>query len=386
MNASTEISHALQKLVTYIEKENYHGYDPYDGLKSPLFKLPVLRSNKKIRFLSQQFIKRFPVNIRPVLGIKKGLNPVTLGLCVQGYTCLLKIFPERKAEWLGKIDRLIDALEQCIAEGYHGACWGYDFDWEARYASIPAFQPTVVATGIISNALFQCYKETGNHKAFQLCESAAAFVLTDLNRTYDDTQEGFCFSYSPFDRQAVFNASMKAARLLAQVYSVTKNESLKNTAREAVVFVMKHQREDGAWIYSTSKAGKWIDNYHTGYVLNCLKDYQTYTGDASFAKNLENGFQFYQSNFFLPDGHPKFYDNNPFPVDCTAAAQSVLTLTLFGRIEMAERTACFTIQNMQRRDGAFYFRKYKMHTERCSFMRWSNAWMMAGISAILCFR
>lgn len=383
MNPSTELIASLEKLVNYIEQEKYRGYDPYDGLMSPLFRLPVLRSNKKIRFLSQQFIKRFPCNLRPFLGIKKSVNPVTLGLCLQGYTRMLKIYPKRQTEIKNKIERLIEQLERLIPDGFHGACWGYDFDWEARYASIPAGQPTVVATGIITHALFQCYQETGNQKALVLCQSAVNFVLNDLNRTYNPERTAFCFSYSPFDKQVVFNASMKAVRLLAEVYSVIQNESLKSTARQAVTFVMNHQREDGAWIYSTSKAGNWVDNYHTGYVLDCLKYYQTYTGDYSFSKNLERGFRFYLQHFFLPDGLPKFYDCQPFPVDCTAAAQSLLTLSLFGEKEMANRTAMFMIKNMQRKDGAFYFRKYKRHTEKTSFMRWSNAWMLAGLAATM---
>lgn len=386
MNANPELRISLEKLVSYIEKENYRGYDPYDGLMSPLFKLPVLRSNKKIRFLAQQFIKRFPFNLRPVLSIKKGLNPVTLGLCLQGYTSMLKVYTERQKEIHKKTKMLIELLDQLIPEGFHGACWGYDFDWEARYASIPSYKPTIVATGIVTNALFQYYQATKNQKAFELCQSAAQFVLKDLNRTYGSDNTDFCFSYSPFDRQAVFNASMKAVRLLAQVYSVTKNELLKDTARQAAAFVMKHQRDNGSWIYSTSKAGKWIDNYHTGYVLVCLKDYQNYCNDYSFEKNLEQGFEFYQRNFFLPNGHPKFYDGNPYPVDCTAAAQSLLTLTQFGEKVMAERTARFMIQNMQSNNGAFYFRKYKTHTNKTSFMRWSNAWMMTGMAALAQFR
>lgn len=383
MNPALGLSIALRKLVRYIEEENYCGYDPYDGLMSPLFKLPFLRSNKKTRFLSQQFLKRFPINLRPILGIKKGLNPVTIGLCVQGYTGMMKIFPDEQKEIQSKIEQLIDKLDQLIPNGFHGACWGYDFHWEARYAKIPAYQPTIVATGIITNALFQYFRETGNQRAFNLCLSAVNFVLNDLNRTYKSDSDEFCFSYSPFDKQTVFNASMKAVRLLAQVYSITKNESLKNTANKATAFVMNHQRPDGAWIYSTQQAGKWIDNYHTGYVLDCLKDYQSFTGDHSFAQNLDRGFQFYLNHFFLPNGHPKFYNNNPFPVDCTAAAQSLLTLSKFGEVERAYQTAMFMIENMQHKDGSFYFRKYKWHNEKTSFMRWSNAWMLAGIATML---
>ena len=34
-------------------------------------------------------------------------------------------------------------------------------------------------------------------------------------------------------------------------------------------------------------------------------------------------------------------------------------------------------------NGGFYFRKYKNHTEKISFMRWSNAWMFAGMATLL---
>ena len=88
MPAPEFIEESLRKLINYIESQNYRGYDPYDALKSPLFKLPVLRSNKLIRFGSQQLVKRSPVNLRPLLGIPKGYNPVTLGLCIQGYSYL----------------------------------------------------------------------------------------------------------------------------------------------------------------------------------------------------------------------------------------------------------------------------------------------------------
>jgi hypothetical protein len=172
--------HRLRK---YIESHHYRGYDPYDALKSPLFKLPLLNKNKLMRFGAQQLVKRSPFNLRSILFVPKGLNPVTLGLCIQAYAQLININPQEKNILNQNISRLIDELEKLIPKGFHGACWGYDFDWEARYANIPAYQPTVVATGIITNALFIAWQQTGNQKAFQLCKSAADFVMKDLNRT-----------------------------------------------------------------------------------------------------------------------------------------------------------------------------------------------------------
>lgn len=376
------IAEALQNLAAYIEKENYCGYDPYDALKSPLFKLPFFRSSGIVRFAFQQLVKRFPFNLRPVLFVPKGYNPVTLGLCIHAYSNLVKTYPERKNEYEKKINYLIDELIGLIPAGYHGACWGYDFDWEARYAKIPAYQPTVVATGIITNALFRVFNNSGNKKAMDLCISASKFVLNDLNRTTDGNGD-FCFSYSPFDRQVVFNANMKGARLLAQIYSITKEENLKNEAKKAVAFVVKNQRNDGSWVYSANTAGGWVDNYHTGYVLDCLHEYITLCEDHSYDLNLEKGYKYYRENFFYQNNIPKFYDKEMFPADCTSASQSILTLTRFSDYKLAENIAVWMIQNMQHDSGYFYFRKYKNHTIKTSFMRWSNAWMMLAMSELL---
>jgi len=66
----------------YIVAENFRGYDPYDFLTSPIFKLGFLQ-NKPARFYSQQIFRRIPFNLRPLFGIKKGLNPVTIGLSIE---------------------------------------------------------------------------------------------------------------------------------------------------------------------------------------------------------------------------------------------------------------------------------------------------------------
>lgn len=79
---------------------------------------------------------------------------------------------------------------------------------------------------------------------------------------------------------------------------------------------------------------------------------------------------------------PRFYADRSYPADCTAAAQSILTLTRFGDNEEAVKVAVWMIKNMQSGNGSFYFRKYKHYTIRTSFMRWSDAWMFAALAGL----
>jgi hypothetical protein len=375
------LSKRLFLLQDYIEREAYRGYDPYDALTSPLFRLPLLNHNKLLRWGFQQVVKRLPINLRPLLGITKGYNPVTLGLCLQAYTYLAERQPEKKNGM--KFDLLLSELTRLQSKGYSGACWGYDFDWEARYARIPAYTPTVVATGFITNSLFEYYHFTRDPRAFELCESATRFVMHDLNKTVEG--ETFCYSYSPLDRQVVLNATMKGARLLAQVYSVNGDKRLIEEARKTVEFVVKKQQPSGAWAYATKKgdARTWADNFHTGYVLDCLDDYQKYSGDHSFNEALQKGMAYYEANFFENSEIPKYYDKSLYPIDATAIAQSILTLTRFGKMEMAERVVNWTLNNMQDESGYIYYQRTKQGVNKIPYMRWSCAWVFVALSKFL---
>lgn len=372
----------LLKLKSYVENNDYRGYDPYDGLMSPFFKLPLLKSNKLIRFGTQQLVKRLPFNIRPLLFVQKGYNPVTLGLCIQAYAYLAKAEPENYDTHVAKIMHLANELKQLKSEGYSGLCWGYDFDWEARYAKMPAYMPTVVATGIISNAIYVAYEVTGEQKLSKMVESCAEFVLNDLNQT--ELDGNICFSYSPDDEQQVFNASMKGVRILAQAYAINQKKELLQLAESGVKFVVNQQDKDGGWAYSLSKVGGWTDNYHTGYVLDCLDEFQRLSGIKTYAKSLELGYKFYLNHFITSEGVPKFYHNKVFPVDCTAASQTLLTTIRFSDTDKAKNVAFWMVENMQKKNGSFVFRKYKYYTEKTSFMRWSDAWMFAGLAYLNC--
>lgn len=368
-------------LRSYILKNKYRGYDRYDGLESPILKLPLFK-HRKIRFIAQQLVKRSPLNIRPLLGIPKGLNPVTLALCLQGNSYLMKAVPGLKDALEEENDFLLTEINRLSSKGYSGMCWGYDFDWESRYATIPAFTPTVVATGIVTNALFEHSMLCADDRSSKMVLDAVPFILNDLNRIAD--KDTFCFSYSPRDRQIVFNATMKGARLLAQGFYLSGKKEWLETAGQTVLFVMNNQRADGAWVYAHKDARAWVDNYHTGYILDSLREYIRCSGDKTFQPALEKGLDFYVSNFFEDNTLPKLYDKKTYPIDSTSAAQSIITLVNFAYTEIAANVALWVVNNFQGGDGHIYFRKYKNHfISKVSFMRWSNAWMYVALSKLL---
>src|ERR1700759_904760 len=74
---------AIKKLLRWCRGESWMGYDPYDGLNSPLARFWPVR-NRLARTALTQVVKRSPLNLRPVLGIRKAANPKGLALAARG--------------------------------------------------------------------------------------------------------------------------------------------------------------------------------------------------------------------------------------------------------------------------------------------------------------
>jgi hypothetical protein len=363
----------------FIKREELRGYDPYDGLESPLFGKRPLSQMRLARLAAQQMIRRLPLNARPLLGIGKGYNPVTVAFVLQGCVYLKELGLEDEVS-LEDLDYYICELSRLRSNGFSGNCWGYDFDWEGRYVHIPADVPNVVATGIVTNALYQAYVMNENDDSGTLCEGAAQFVMTELNRSRGPG--GFCWSYSPNDSTKVLNASMLAARLCAQAYAITGHDRFIDAAREAAGFVIANQLPTGAWPYAVGDKRAWSDNFHTGYVLDCLADCRDLLGESAFTASIERGWRYYRERFVLADGTPKYYDEQTYPIDASAAAQAITTLARFGDLSMAMTTARRTIGLMQNSDGSFKYRIYRSHTNGQKYMRWSIAPMFAALTMV----
>jgi hypothetical protein len=381
-----KVTEAFHKLEEYCERENYQGWDPYDGLMSKVFKaLPVLPSRKLSRLVWIQLIKKSPVNLRGVLKIEKGYNPKGLALFISGYSNLSQIESKHSSS-VEKINYLAEKLLKLRTEGFSGSCWGYNFDWESRAFFQKQFSPTIVATTYSANALLDAFEVTTNKNYFNAALSAKDFIFNDLNRTYDITGN-FAFSYSPFDKTSVFNASLLGVRLLSRIYSFTKEEELIATAKKGVAYVCNQQNADGSWFYSPLPFHQWIDNFHTGFNLECIYEYTKYSNDDSFKSNFEKGIDFYLKIFFDKEGRSKYYHNALYPIDIHAPSQLIVTLAktrlLKQHKKIADNVLNWTIENMQSPEGYFYFQKRKYYTNKIPYMRWSEAWIFYALSFYL---
>jgi len=382
-----EVQKSFELLKTYCEAEDFKGYDPYDGLNSRFFQtLPGLSSNRILRLAWIQFFKRFPLNFRTLAGIKKEYNPKALGLFLSGYCQLYQ--QENKQEYFDKIHLLTNRIREMKSVGWNGSCWGYNFDWQARAFFQPKGTPTVVASAFIANALLDAYQITGEKLLLNEARSTCDFILSNLNRTYD-SNGNFAFSYSPLDKSVVFNASLLGSSLLARVFSHTEEKLLYDEGIRSVEYCCSYQQNDGSWCYGLAPFHQWIDNFHTGYNLECLSNFMKYTQTDNFQVQLEKGFNFYIKNFFTEEGISKYYHNRTFPIDIHCPAQLVITLSKLNKlsenIALLDKVLLWTIRNMQTSNGYFYYQINKYFSSRIPYMRWAQAWMFYAFATYIKF-
>ena len=390
------------RLKSYCETEDYKGWDPYDGLKSKVANaLLPLKHSAILRLCIIQGFKRCPVNLRRIAMVPKEHNAKGIGLFLQGYCNLYKVIEKKGVafkelgttdEVLRKIRYLADLLLQMRSDKmfpgeFHGACWGYNFDWQARRLFLfPAHTPTVVATNFCATALMEAYEVTHDKRYLEVALSAARFIIEDLHRS--EYKDGFLFSYSKLPgNDTVFNASILGSRLLSYCYKYTGNETYKQLARKSIVACCAGQEEDGSWRYGMLPVQKWRDSFHTGYNLDGLIAYQENTGDNSFDENIAKGFDYYINHFFLDDGTPKYYDNQIYPIDIHCPGQLFVTLSRLHKFGAFRQTAAkvlqWTIDNMQDPNGYFYYQLKPGMSSKIPYMRWSNAFMFSALSFYL---
>lgn len=376
MAGDQTIEDTYKKLFGWCESRGFAGADPFDALNSGIFQVTPLRHSRPARFAFTQLVKRSPVNLRPVLAIPAGVNPKGIALFalaeLSRYRATRADLHRERAEYF---------LERLLSLGDDDAgtlAFGYNFDWQSRNFFAPKGTPTIVPTAFASQAFAEAADVIGDRYQ-NAVDRIAEFAATLLQRPVEDVDE-VCFSYTPLDNSVIYNASLLAAECLSR----STRAEYQQLAGKAVNFVVRRQRDDGAWSYGEGRGQDWVDNFHTAYVLLSLKRLSAVHGvvvDVDTA--IIKGTAYWIEHFFLADGTPRYYDHATSPTDIHSAAVAIAAASELGEKELAERVLRWTFQNMLDVDGFFYYRVGNIIVDQTPYMRWGQAWMAYAIAKFL---
>lgn len=377
-----ELAKVLGASLNYAEVRGFAGYDPYDALNTSW---KWLKKGKWPPVLAIQVMKRNPINLRSLMGIKPVQNAKGLGLFLEALALLEKQNPGTYRE---QIQELLLALKSNATPGYSGTCWGYPFDWASPVKVLPAGSPTIVATGFVAKGLYEAASCGDFPLAEELLKGIELFILNDLPRFEDET--GLCISYSTVKKDCCYNATMLAAGYFARLYKLSGDEEHRTLATRIAEFVVQRQQPDGRWDYSvdldTGKVRVQTD-FHQGFILDSLIETMQYLGERPkpWVDALTHGADFYFEQQFAINGRSYFRLPRRFPADVHHQAQGIITacrLRNMGRDESdrAHRMTAWALKHLYDGKGSFYYRYFAWFTDKTRYMRWGQAWMTLALA------
>jgi len=383
MSESTRevIEKSIKKVEKWVEDHDYKGYEPPDGLSS--FLRPLTFGNNYAERVLQQFFRQSLFDLRPLLGVKPEVSTKGRGYMVLGYLAMFKLTGDSR--YKKKAVKCLDWLIENKSPNYSNYSWGNHYDTSTRGGKVPKFEPIIVWTSLIGQAFLDAYEILKDEKYKDIAVSVADWILK-LPR--EQTNTGACLSYVAFEQLSIHNSNMLGAAMLARTAKFTGSKTALKVAKEAMEYSCSRQFPDGAWYYGEASNMHWIDNFHTGYNLDSLKCYTESTGDVTYEENLRKGFEYFKNTFFETDGAAKYYHNRTYPIEIQCISQAIDTLAYFSdhdkeSLQLAIKVAKWAIDNMQDKDGHFYYRKLPRMKIKTPMLHWGQATMYRGLTHLL---
>lgn len=337
------------RVLAGIVHADFAGADPFDGLESGVFRLSGLGRFRMARLTWLQAIKRGPRALRHIAIIPALQNPKTLALL------------------LGAADgvRLCDVAGRLCQMQNEDGGWGYPFAWQARAFYVPRGASNAIVTSFAVDAL----TAGGMAQSDPVLQRAAGF-LRGLWR------DG-CFAYVGQGDGEIHNASLWAAWALHRI------DPGNEISRKAVARVLAAQSSDGAWEYGMRSHHRFVDGFHTGYILDVLDRFRA-SGLVGLDDAIMRGYAFYRAECFDTNGRPRSFAGRDGYVDCHVVAQAIGTLCRFGELSAAKKIADWACEALfDAKCGVFFAGRGRFGVDRRNYMRWTQAWMVWALSIVI---
>ena len=383
MDGQADAVATARALEAWAHARAWTGSDPYDGMNATRLVGPLRRTRRGRQALTQ-VVKRSPLDLRPLLGVPPGESAAAIALAASAYARNGFLEPDAARS---RLDACLARLEDLRSPGFEEPCWGYHFDVQTRVFFYPRDSPNTIATVFGGLALLDAYEATGDVRHLQRASAVGDFFLRRVPQT-SSGEPGAYFGYLVDDRTPIHNANLLVAMLLARLWEPAGRRDFAEAAEQAVAYTVARQRPDGSWPYGELSHLGWVDNHHTGYVLEALEACGRCGIVAADTEALMRGAAYYRDRLFRADGAPRYLDTASYPIDAQCLATAIQTLSALAAsspelAEAAWRTFSYGRRAMLRRDGAFMFQRRRLWTIRTPHVRWAQAPMLLALTHLI---
>jgi hypothetical protein len=375
---------SYEALHRYLRTNRFRGYE-FDDILDSRFVRAATGGSRMLQRVAIQVGRRSPVNLRPLLGVRKLESSKASGYFVKGY--LYRYLATRDDQYMRIAKRLLAWLQGNYCRDYTGVSWGNAFDFASRGGFIPKGWPTIVWTSHIAEAFDLAYYCTGDASCADVVRKAGLFIIDNVARLADDT--GVCLGYGPRAATPIHNSSLLGAVTLLRAFRHGADPSYRDLAKKAISWSCARMNSDGSWYYGEGEKYRWIDNFHTAYNLDCLVAAQDIGGVGTVDQDvIDRTYGYWIHHFFARDGRPKYYHDRQYPTDIQCASQAIESLSKYAdrtpqALELAVRVAGWTVEHMQKRNGAFALRRGRYVVNGLESIHWGQSTMLSALGCLL---
>jgi len=376
-----KISEIQQQCINHMESNNLMSYDLFDALTNDFLNNVSKRSTLFRRILIQ-------INAKSLIdlhwtGMKRMVHTKTISDLLWYYSIGNDESKYHRVNfyftWLLKLKNI------------NGFGWGLNFPYTSRFIDASESMPNLYNT--INSGIAICYSfnylsETNKVIAKKSLEGILEFIDTELG-FIDEGNKGW-YLYYPSQKYPTYNVNALALYFFTFVKQIgvhlADSFSLKIT--KILNLLIEEQEIDGSWFYSRSPKGKWIDGFHSAFVIESIAfAYKNGFNSKEVEDCLDKGWKFYLEEMFTDTGFPKYFLNSTeYPMESQNIAQAIQTLSIFGIWFDKPNCEALVInniknvlENLYNKKGFFYYKKTFFWTYRMPYFRWSTTPMILAL-------
>lgn len=365
------------KCIENLESSGLSSYDLYDALTND-FLNKVTRNKILLRRIVIQVNSKSPFNLR-WLGMKRMIHTKTFSDLLWYYS--LTSNRDKTALYFRELIKI---------KKINGYGWGLNFPYTSRFIDADKDMPNLYNTinsGIAICKAHSLLSDADKKEATNALEGILDFLENNLGFV-DEGDTGW-YLYYPGQKHPTYNVNALTLYFLSHLRTIlpADYEYFQNRHDKILNLLIKEQNQDGSWFYARSPKGKWIDGFHSAFIIESLA-FNYYSGNKTteLKKCIDKAWDFYLENMITKEYFPKyFYQDGKFPIESQNCAQSIQTLACMGIWldkpvdTILKAVIKNTVVNLYCDKGYFYHKKTKFWSFKTSYSRWSNTPMILGL-------
>jgi len=378
---------AIIKLIHFLEKNDFQGWEPYDILSD---RWMLIIKPRLFRVLITQIFRLSPIFVHPHFKEKKYYTKA-VALLAHAFLILYEI--SKNIKYRDQAIFFLDWLEKHRSLLTKNFSLGSQYQLNMKNYDSSTNTPSPFITALAIEAFISAFEILGDDHYLEVATSGIRFFLDELPQIQISFNQSY-FIYHPNNLKFIPNLAAKICGTMARFYSISGDKTILKTIMNNLRYVIHWQRDDGSWYYSPDT--KYSDNFHTGFILEALAKFEYYVQDHQFNSAFLKGLSYYVNNFFSSRGRPNHKKLSGLPrnadslltkVDIRDCAQGIVLFSFLlqqnkNQSAFALNLAKWSIDHFQAKQGYFYYQQLPLYTIKRPFIS-MQAWMLFGLSKML---